>query len=212
MAFTEKLAKKLKKILAKAGLDEEKIDEVVDEVESATSEEDIPDDVNHVDEGAPTPSDEPVEEPSDEEVPPKEQPVEEPPVEEPPVEEVPPVEVPPVPAQPGDGSIESVVNDFVNGVAPQEEPQPEVPPEVAPIVPPQADPQVQDLLARVEELSKANEGLLTRIASLEDALRQAGIIDGTQELGDERPTLPENANNGQGNILNDILKQINNKI
>lgn len=60
------------------------------------------------------------------------------------------------------------------------EPQPteeQLPPPAEPQ--PGFDPTAYD--AKIEELQKANEGLISRIESLEDALRKAGVIEGDQK-------------------------------
>lgn len=203
MAFNEKLEKKLKKILAKAGLDEDKIDKVIDDVEGELAEEDTPDDVDP-EESAPNPESEEVEEPNEE-----------------PSEEEPQVEENPAPS-PSDengvvpGSNEEAVGGLVEGLQPEVPPQPPIPPEEEVVTPapapvPQIDPgQIQDLISKVEELTKARDGLLNRVASLEDALKKAGVIEGSPVVGDERPTLPESAN-GQGDLLKEVLAQINPK-
>ena len=184
---------KLTKILAKLGLDDDKIDEIVDEVLEATSEEGAPEGVNP-EEIAPAPIEE---EPTEvvEETTPTEEPQELPP-------ELPPEEVVEDPAP---GSVDEVVNNFAQEVAPQEEvaPTPD-----QPLPTPIADPRIDELVAQLEEQKKANEGLVARITSLEDALKKAGVIEGSPSIGDERPTLP-NSINDQGDILGDVLKQLN---
>lgn len=185
----EKLEKKLLKILAKAGLDEEKANEIVEEVKSAVSEEDAPDSTDPED--TPNPEGQETNEGNDQEgttPPPSEE------GEIPPVPPVPPTEeqVPPAPAP--------------------EVPPAEIPPEVPPAVP-TVNPNLQKALALLEEQQKANQGLLARVNALEEALRSAGIIEGSapQTVGVETPTpLPESINN-QGNILSDVLAQINGK-
>lgn len=195
----EKTLKKIKKLLAKEGVEEEKIDSIVAEIE-ATEEND--DNLPPEEEGNPTPIGEegdqvPLEVPSDEGAPIVNEADEVPPLpndvlppEDSPSDE-PPLEVPPeVPAD-----------------IPPEQPTPEVPLEVPPI--PQVDPQqVQELVTKLEELQKANEGLLARVSSLEEALKNAGVIEGTQSVGDDRPYLSESK---EDNVLDDVLRTLNNK-
>ena len=188
MAFNERLAKKLAKLLVKVGLNEDKAAEIVDEVAVELAEEGTPGGDPVPPEGDPIPPTPPEEEPSGDPIP-QEEPDQEP---EPQGDPVPPDEgaIPPE-------------------VPPQEVPPQEVPPELPPI--PQADPtEIEALKAELEEQKKANEGLLARVDSLEKALKAAGILEGTPEsVGVEpNPTLPD-APNGQGAILDEVLKQIN---
>lgn len=188
MAFNERLAKKLAKLLVKAGLDEDKVDDIVGQVEEELAEEGTQGGDPVPPEGDPIPPTPTQEEPSGDPIP-QEEPDQEP---EPQGDPVPPDEgaIPPE-------------------VPPQEVPPQEVPPELPPIS--QADPtEIEALKAELEEQKKANEGLLARVDSLEKALKAAGILEGTPEsVGVEpNPTLPD-APNGQGAILDEVLKQIN---
>lgn len=200
--MNEKLAKKLKKILAKAGLDEEKINSIVDAVEEAVTEEEAPEDVDPEEAEAEVSEEEVVEEPD--------QVVEEAPVEEeapneevlPPQEEV---------AQENDGSIEAALNELAaqEGVAPNEAqvPGPEA---EAPL--PTIDPsEVQKLQNDLAEANKTIEGLVARIDSLEEALKGAGVITSNSKLGDENPRLTPNASANQEDAFDDILNVINGK-
>ena len=111
------------------------------------------------------------------------------PVEEPPVEEVPP-------------AVEE-----------------QVPPEVPPVEEPQVAPEAaaapvgyddSELRALLEEQKAANDGLLKRVESLEEALRVSGILvdeEGTEPVGDETPKAP--ANNPDDDPIDGILAQIN---
>lgn len=195
MAFNERLARKLAKLLVKVGLNEDKAAEIVDEVAVELAEEGNPEVNDPVPpEGDPIPPLPPEEEPSGEPVP-QEEPGQEP---EPQGEPVPPL--------PPEGAVPPEVPQEI----PQEVPGQEVPPEVPPI--PQTDPtELEAVKAELEEQKKANEGLLARVDSLEKALKAAGILEGTpQSVGVEpNPTLPD-APNGQGAILDEVLKQINN--
>lgn len=116
------------------------------------------------------------------EVPQEEVPVEDVPVEEPPVEE-PPVEEPPV----------------------EEPPVAEVPPQFVSIE------EFAEVKNELAEQKKANEGLVARIGSLEQALKDAGVIDGSVDssVGVDDPSAP-----GQTNVdttLDDIIRDINRK-
>lgn len=200
MAFNEKLEKKLKKILAKAGLDEEKVDAIVDEVESELAEEDVPEDANPVEEVAAQPSEEEVVEPEaqeEEQVAPSEDEV-------PPQEEVVP---------PGDGNIEEALNELAaqeEGVATPEEVVPPAPAQEQ--LPPPIDPsQIEQLAHDLGEANKTIQGLLARIDSLEEALKGAGVITSDSKVGDENPRITPNASAGQEDAFDNILDVINGK-
>jgi len=210
----EKLAKKLNKVLSKAGIDENKIADILDEVEKTLAEEEVKEDDNPVEDAEPvveekeeiTDADKDGEEKVEEEIKEEEKPAE--PVEDAPVEEG----VAPVDAE-QDGSIESAINSIVGqqeeGVAPVEEvaeqPVPEVP--NAPVV--DID-QVNKLGNDLQEANKTIEGLIARIDSLESALKQSGIMtDGGVAIGDEQPKLTPNANAFGGNPIDDVLDRIN---
>lgn len=205
MALSEKLAKKFAKLLNKAGLEDDKVNEIVGEIEEALTEEDAQDGNN------PAP-----EEPKAPEVE-EEQKSEEPKPEEPAAEDgdnpvVPNGEVPPQPEVPPapDGSIESVLSQFNPEVPPQEpvatpNPEGEVPPAPSDAL------EVQKLRNDIEELKKANKGWEARVNSLEDALKKAGILEGESNVGDETPVPLPDAPNGQGVILDEVLKTINGK-
>lgn len=187
---------KLKTVLAELGVEEEKIAAAVevlmetdDEIEGkgkepSTSEE--------------TPTEEvPVENPEEvkegegegkaptEEVPPASESV--PPATEelPPV---PPVDEPPLP--------------------PTEEVPPAIEPELPPMVSLEEFEQVKNQL---EETRKANEGLQARLSSLEEALKSAGIIEGSIEssVGFDDPSAP--GRNVSDTTLDDVIAEINRK-
>ena len=205
MAFNEKLAKKLKKILAKAGLDEDKIDEVVEEVEEATSEEVVEEDGNPEEAQVPPTEEEGGEVPPEvvEEVVNEEQPApQEAPLEgEAPIEEVPPT----------DGSIEQALGELAaqeQGEVPQEVVAPT--PDQAPLPP--IDPTlVEELKTQLGEANKTIEGLTARIDSLEEALRSAGVISSDSKLGDETPRITPNANQESEDAFDEIINHINGK-
>lgn len=201
MAFNEKLEKKLKKILAKAGLEEDKVDAIVDEVEGALEEEDVPEDVNPVEEEPLPPSEEPKEEPeapAEEQVAPTEGEV-------PPQEEV---------VAPNDGNIEQALNELAaqteGAATPQEEVVPPTPAQEQ--LPPPIDPsQIEQLTHDLGEAHKTIEGLVARIDSLEEALKSAGVITGESKVGDETPRITPNASADQNDAFDDILDVINGK-
>ena len=65
-----------------------------------------------------------------------------------------------------------------------------------------------EMSAKVEEMGKANEALLNRIGSLEDALKQAGVIEGgVAEVGYDSPKAPANDPTTDG--LNDFFTRAN---
>lgn len=95
------------------------------------------------------------------------------------------------------GAVETVQQEGGETAAPEEETTPEegqVPTEEGQTVEPPAPQPTEEQLppptepqpgfdptaydAKIEELQKANEGLISRIESLEDALRKAGVIEG----------------------------------
>lgn len=201
MAFNEKLEKKLKKILAKAGLEEDKIDEIVTEVEGELVEEGAPEESNPI-ENEPT---EPSEEPKGEGEPtPKEEPA-------PQGEPTPAIEeeVPPT-----DGSIEAAINELVPPEQGATPPVDESVPQPAPQAPiPAIDP--SEFQKAVDDLAEANktiEGLTARVDSLEEALKAAGVITSDAKVGDETPRLTPNASRDSGeDALDNVLSVINGK-
>lgn len=198
--MNERLAKKLKKILAKAGLTEEEIGKIVDEVEEAVTEEVVEEEGN----------------PEEAPLPPSEEVVEETPiVEEAPIEEVAPTEeVAPIQeevAPETDGNIESALAELAaqEGDVP---PQVDVPPTPVEPLAPQIDPsQVQELVNQLGEANKTIEALTTRVDSLEEALKSAGVITSDSKLGDETPRITPNANANNEDAFDDILATINGK-
>lgn len=207
----ERLEKKLRKILAKEGLDEEQVDKIVAEVDDATTEEDVPEGANPEDAPNPEGEEEPVP-PTPEE----EEPVEEPAPEEPvPPAPAPEEPVPPTPVPPADGSIESVLENFnptPEEVPPEGQPAPEGQP--VPPAAPAPDPVIEELKAQYEEQKKANEGLQARVDTLEKALRDAGILEGegtSAVVGVEQNIVPEDKKDDFSGTLDEVLTQVNNK-
>lgn len=102
----------------------------------------------------------------------------------PPTDDVPPAEEPPVP------------------------PQEEVPP--AP-VPPAFNP--DELIAKYEELKAANDGLLARVDSLEQALKDVGVLDKSdaEEVGIDDQRIPPSGSNGAVDAFDDALDFLNNR-
>lgn len=197
--MNEKLAKKLKKILAKAGLDEDKVDDIVDEVEVALTEEEVPEDVNPEENEAQVP-------PSEEEGAPTPEEAQVPPESEPAPEEVPPTEEPA--PQETDGSIEQALNQLAAEEGAQT-PEADVLP--APAIPAIDPNEVAKLTKDLNEANKTIEGLVKRIDSLEDALKSAGVITSETKVGDETPRITPNANQDNADAFDDILDVINGK-
>lgn len=170
----DKLIEVLRGLLAEIGLDEPSQEAFINKLVAATEGEGA--------EENPQPSGDPAVVPTEGDVPPVSPvaPGEEGASELPPSEELPPDDVPP--AQEGDP------------VPPQEEvnPQPPVPAfDPAPILA-----QIEQLTSENAELKKANEGALERIASLEEALKAAGIIDESNvaaQVGDPLPSADPNS-------------------
>jgi hypothetical protein len=185
---------KLRAALIEAGMEEEQIEEVIaassdetevvsegNDEESSTSGEVPPE------EEAPSES-EVIPEGEDEVVPPQDEvPAESesvPPVPPEAQEEVPPTEVPPEePSVPG----------------------PEVPPQFVSIE------EFETVKNELAEQKKANEGLLNRLSSLEEALKKAGVIDGSEDssVGVDDPQAPGSTN--VDTTMDDVLREINTK-
>ena len=69
---------------------------------------------------------------------------------------------------------------------------------------------VGELTAQLEEQKKANDGLIKRVESLEEALRVSGVLvdeNETTPVGDETPKAP--ANNPDDDPIDGILAQLN---
>ena len=191
---------KLIAVLTELGVEEEKIDAAV----SALTEEEAPVDPEGKSEEEITSS----ETPSEEEVASGE-----------PEEVVEEVEVEP--------SQEEVPADAESVPLPPEEPQPMPPVEEVPVeeeapveegvVPGLEEPQGVSLeefiqvKTELEEQKKANEGLSARISSLEEALKSAGVIDGSVDssVGFDDPTAP--GRNVVDTTMDDVLREINHK-
>lgn len=179
----DKLIEKLIGALSKLGLEESVINGVIAEVTAPDAPtEEVP------------PSGDPDLPPSDDVVPPTE--------DVPPTEEedgkLPPSDVPPAEET-------------------QEAPNPqEVPNDVPPAAPvPPFDPtdlinSINELKGQNDELAKANEGLIARVNSLEEALKNAGVIDGTNpttQVGDPLPTAaPQSPTD---DVFSSVLSELN---
>lgn len=179
--MNERLEKKLRKILSKAGLNEDKINELVDQVKEDKAEE--------VSENGDNPDSASVSLDENENVTPSgdEEDVTTDPMQEAPSEVVPPT--PPMETpQPSD-------------VVPQDQAIPPVP---------TTDPnQFAQLMTDYQEMKKANEGLLARVESLEYALKESGVISSNSVLGDENPRVTPNSNTQMSNPMDDVLREIN---
>lgn len=184
----EKLIESMRKTLAELGLDEKTIDAAIEKaVADAQSEED------------PQPSGDPV--------PPTE------PTDELPVPPVPPgEEAPGEEPSPDPSAVDAQVEPEGDPIPPQEVPPVEepTPAPVPPFDPTELIAKVDEVTQANEELKKANEGLLQRVASLEEALKAAGVIDGSslaQSVGDENPAAaPQNPTS---DVFSDTLKELN---
>lgn len=187
---------KLKETLSANGVDDETIAKVIADLEKTDDEDEKPNEDNKED--GTSENDEPpandTDEVDDDDLPPGSNdgaPIEEgaiPPDADlppvPPTEDVPPVEEPPVP------------------------PQEEVPP--AP-VPPAFNP--DELIAKYEELKAANDGLLARVDSLEQALKDVGVLDKSDadEVGVDDQRIPPSGSNGAVDAFDDALDVLNNR-
>jgi hypothetical protein len=186
----EKLIESMRKTLAELGLDEETINAAIEKIVADAQSEENP-------------------QPSGDPVPPTE------PTDELPVPPVPPEEeVPGEGPSPDPSAVDAQVESEGDPIPPQEVPPVEEPtPAPAPVPP--FDPteliaKVEEVTQANEELKKANEGLLQRVASLEEALKKAGVIDGSslaQSVGDENPAAaPQNPTS---DVFSDTLRELN---
>ena len=198
---------KLKKVLAENGLSEEEIAKIIAELENNESDnENDGNDDGKPEEDEPTSTDDDSNEEDD--LPPASKENGNGEGEIPQSENEPsPAEVPPLPPE---------------GNVPQNEELPPVPPtDVPPVdeptVPPQ-DPTVPqaptgpdpELLGKIEEQAKTIDGLLARIESLEEALKKSGILDGnTEEVGTDKPNVPDSASAQVNDEFDDVLGEIN---
>lgn len=208
----EKFEKKLRKILAKEGLDEEQVNKIVAEIDDAKAEEEAPD--GNDPEDAPTI---PSEEENGEGTPAPEEPAPEAP-------EAPEGEVPPAPegeVPPNDGNIEAAISEIQSQEG-EPTPEGEVPPvevpeapaqEVPPAPPaPAIDPAIiEELVNGRAEDKKTIEALMARVGSLEDALKSAGVIVGNPQVGDETPRITPNASAEGEDAFDDVIAHINGK-
>jgi len=186
----DKLIDALRETLSKLGLDEEKIEAAIQEAVAKASAE-----------GDPNPSGDPVPpEPNSDPVPPvdpvdgKEGEGGEPTSDSSNPDDVPPAEGDPVP--PAEDSTPPVEPDVVP-VAGQS--VPEVPP---------FDP--APLLAEIDELKKANKGLLARVDSLTEALKTAGVIDDSNPVAEVGDPLPAAApSSPTDDVMSSVLNKLN---
>ncbi len=183
----EKLIEALRETLAKLGLDEEAINAALEEaMAKAESEEN------------PAPASDP-DVPTEDVVVPPETPSE--PAEEG-ASDVPSADLPPV---------EDAVPPEAQDVPPEEVVPPADPaPAPAPVDPTDLIKQIGDLTGQLAEYKKANDGLMARVQSLEEALKKAGVIDGsepTTTVGDELPSsAPQNPTD---DVFSDVLREMN---
>ena len=183
----EKLLNALRETLAQLGLDEQAINAALEEAVAKATTEDNPS------EGDPALP------PAEGDVPPltPEVPVDEVPSDVPPSADLPTDDVPPAE---GD-------------VVPPEEVVPPVAP-AEPAVPP-FDPtpileQMTSLQGELEEYKKANEGLLARVQSLEEALKNAGVISEGNPVNEVGDVLPSAApQSPTDDVFGDVMREIN---
>lgn len=178
----DKLIQAISETLAKLGLDEDTIKAATEEIMSKAGESESSEEVA-------TDVDNPPAEPAEQEVPPTE-----------PEASAGPQEVIPPEGEPSSDTVPPAPEG--EQVPPTEEPALPPVPEV-----PQFDP--TELLAKLDELSKANEGLMSRVQSLEDALKKAGVVDESSQsqVGDDTPNVPGEPSDTD--ILNEQLKFMN---
>ena len=195
MKFTEEQLQKIRESLLANGVPEDVVEFTIADLKGEVKEENAPEG-NEGDPTEPTEEGNPdVQAPADDNPPaPVAEPEGEPaPAVEPPVEEVPPVVEEQVPPE----------------VPPVEQPPVE---EVPPAVPGYDEIRalVDELTAQLEEQKKANDGLIKRVESLEEALRVSGVLvdeNETTPVGDETPKAP--ANNPDDDPIDGILAQLN---
>lgn len=198
---------KLKETLKANGVEEEKIDKIIADL----AEENKPDQ-----EGNEKVEETQVDGKTEEEVPPA------------PTDEVTPVEVPDEPnegnpneegVEPQEGEVPPVPP--VDGeLPPQEVPPTDVPPveDVPPV--PQFDPtellgKIDELNGKVVEYEKTIEGLVSRIESLEGALKTAGVLetnDNENDVGIDEARIPGSSSNGADSAFASALAKLNRKI
>lgn len=200
MKFTEEQLAKIRESLSASGIPNDVVEFTIsdisaDEEESTESkEENKPGDQTEENAEEGNQVDQPTENDNSQEAPVDEQLGEAAPVEEPIAEEVPPVSEEQLPP-----------------------PAEEVPPVEEPMAPQPAMPGyddtelrglLKDAMAELEETKKANEGLLARVDSLEEALKKGGFLDDSQApIGDESPKAPAQVT--IDDPMDDVLAQIN---
>ena len=129
-------------------------------------------------------------------------------------------EVPPEEEAPSESEVVPEGEDEVvppqDEVPAESESVPPVPPEQpvpGPEVPPQfvSIEEFETVKNELAEQKKANEGLLNRLSSLEEALKKAGVIDGSEDssVGVDDPQAPGSTN--VDTTMDDVLREINTK-
>ena len=183
----DKLIQAISETLAKLGLDEDTVKAATEEILSKaegepSSEEGAPSDVN------------PPEEPNPGDVPPADESAS-----AGPQEDVPPADLPPSDTVPPVDGVGDVPPEVPGDLPPEGG---DVPPAVPPFDP-------TELLAKMDELQKANEGLIARVQSLEEALKTAGVVDESaqSQVGDDTPNVPGEPSDTD--IFNEQLKFLN---
>lgn len=196
--MNEKRLKKVLKILNKAGVSEDLVSKVEEELKLGDDVEVVDEDEIKVED-----KDQKVDEPTDEAVDKEGGEVDENAPVENGEQEVPPV----------DGK--------VDGENPEGQPEPVVPtvdeqvvnPEenaVPPAPVPEVNPLVEELKLKNDELTKSVDGLLARIGSLEDALKKAGVIEGgLSDVGHEGQPTPSAS--VEASSFDDVIAGLNQK-
>lgn len=169
--MNEELLNQLREVLKKNGVEEEKIEATLTELEGATEEE--------------VPTEEVVEETHEE-----------------PVEEV----VDEMTVEPEDE--EAVVEEVET--EPTEEEVVEEPVVEEPAIDEEVKVRLDEAWGEIEELKKANEGLLARISALEEALANAGVIDKTLDTSNDLPgrSMEAPSNEDLGNPMDNFLAKV----
>lgn len=211
--MNEKLAKKLSKILAKAGLEDDEVEKILADVEEALAEE-VPQEGDNPDENQLPPSEEEGDVPPSEEGAGDVPPDGDLPIPPTPEGDVPPQEGDALPPQEGDGSIEDALGQLAaqEGDLVPPQPQEEVPPVPQEPQVPQFDPSViVELTGKLDEANKTIDALKAQVDSLFNSLKEAGVISGGESIGDETPRVTPNANSDQEDAFDDIIATINGK-
>jgi hypothetical protein len=187
--MNEKLLKKLKKLLTKAGVEDEKIDDIVSQLDEKDTEEPVVEKEGETTEVVEPPIDDAIDEPVDG-------------LNHSNNDNLPPVEE-------DNAQNKEIVEDetAVDNAPVDENPVPPVNDEVVEQVEP-SQPEF-DAESKLAEANNVIEGLKSRIDALEDALRKAGILEDEKvdEVGVDQTYLP--SNDVEDNSFNSVLNDLN---